>query len=112
MRFAWIAFIFIAIAGCNKDDTSNLKRDAGALAHSAGVAAVDAGLAAKVNAALLQAKGVDIKGLHVEAKNGAVMVGGHVKTEEERHLVVETVKGVEGVKSVDAQLRIVPEAKQ
>lgn len=96
----------VALAGCNSQDASDLKRDVGKLAETGGRAIGNAQLVARVEAALAQRKGVDISGLHVEAKNGVVTLGGHVRTAEEKRLVKETAEGIRGVDKVVNNLRI------
>jgi osmotically-inducible protein OsmY len=106
MKPAVLVILAILLVGCNSDDAADLKRDAGNLASTAGRAAGNAQLVARINAALLQRKGVDVSGLHIEAKDGSVMVGGHVRDATEKKTVLETVKEIRGVERVEDQLRI------
>ncbi len=46
--------------------------------------------------------------VHVETKEGVVLLTGHVKTEAEKGRAAEIVQSVKGVKSVDNQLAITP----
>jgi osmotically-inducible protein OsmY len=96
----------LVVLGCNSEDAGDLKRDVGKLAETGGRAIGNAQLVARVNAALAQRKGVDIGGLHVEAKAGVVTLGGHVRDAEERRRVVETVSEIRGVDKVVNNLRI------
>lgn len=96
----------MAIFGCNSEDSSNLQHDAGKLAETATKAAGNAELVIRVNAALAQTKGVDMDGLHIEAKKGVVTVGGHVHTAEEKALVLKTTNSIKGVDKVVDDLRI------
>lgn len=98
----------VALVACNPQDAGDLKRDAGKLAGTAGEALSNAQLAARVNGALAQRKGVDMKGLHIESKDGVVTVGGHVRNREEKIRVVDTVEGIRGVEKVIDKLRIQP----
>lgn len=100
------AAIGVALAGCNSQDASDLKRDVGKLADTGGRAINNAQLVARVEAALAQRKGVDMSGLHIEAKNGVVTLGGHVRSSEEKHLVQETTDGIRGVDKIVNNLRI------
>ena len=107
MKYALALFLTAAaLVGCNSEDAADLKRDAGALAKTTGKALTNGQLVARVNMTLAQTKGVDISGIHIEAKNGAVMVGGHVRNAEEKKRVISTVEGIRGVEKVDDQLRI------
>lgn len=96
------------LAGCNSNDARDLSRDAGQLAHTAGRAAVNAQLAARVNATLADRKGVDMSGLHIEAENGVVTLGGHVRNAAEKRRVQDTVEGIRGVDRVVNDLRVQP----
>ncbi len=96
----------LLLTGCNPQDARNLSQDLGRTAQHTGQALGNARLAASVNSVLLQRKGVDMSGLHVEAQDGVVTLGGHVRSAQERRIVVETVKGVRGVEKVVNNLRI------
>jgi hyperosmotically inducible protein len=107
MKFAFaILACTVALVGCNSEDAADLKRDAGALAQTTGKVLTNGQLVARINMTLAQTKGVDMKGLHIEAKNGAVMVGGHVRNSDEKARVIEVVKSIRGVESVRDELRI------
>jgi osmotically-inducible protein OsmY len=96
----------LAIAGCNSEDASNLGQDAKNVAQHAGQAIGGVTLATKVNTALGLRKNIDIKGLHIEAKDGVVTVGGHVSSREEKQRVLDTVDNTVGVDTVIDQLRV------
>jgi len=97
----------VLLAGCNSEDARHLSQDTRQLAQHAGESLGNAGLAGKVNTVLSLRKGVDMSGLHVEAKDGAVTLSGHVRDAAERQRVVETVNGIRGVERVVADdLRI------
>jgi osmotically-inducible protein OsmY len=96
----------LVVLGCNKEDAQNLGSDAKNLARDAGKAVGGVTLAAKVNSALALKKDVDMSGLHIEAKDGVVTVGGHVGDEKARRLVLDTVEGTKGVEKVVDELRI------
>lgn len=96
------------LAGCNPEDARNLKQDVGNVAQHTGQSLGNAKLAASVNTVLALRKGVNMSGLHVEAKDGVVTLGGHVRNAEERRRVVETVQGIRGVDKVINKLRIQP----
>jgi osmotically-inducible protein OsmY len=100
------ALLAVVAAGCNSSDAKELSQDAGRLAKTAGRAVGNAQLAARVNAALANRKGVDMSGLHVEAEKGVVTLGGHVRNAEEKQRVLETARDVRGVDKVVDKLRI------
>lgn len=104
----WIAatVCFLALLGCNKEDAQNLGDDAKSLATHAGAAISGLTLAGKVNTALALRKDVDMSGLHIEAKDGVVTVGGHVENEKERRIVLDTVNNTKGVDKVVDELRL------
>jgi osmotically-inducible protein OsmY len=96
------------LIGCNPQDAQNLTQDTRQLAEHTGQALGSASLAAKVNTVLSIRKGVDMSGLHVEAKGGVVTLGGHVRNAEERRRIVDTVEGIRGVDKVVDNLHIQP----
>jgi osmotically-inducible protein OsmY len=63
-------------------------------------------LAGKVNMVLALRKGVDMTGLHVDAKDGVVTVSGHVDDQKQKDLVLTTVDSVKGVDTVVDKLNI------
>lgn len=94
------------LAGCNPDDARNIAQDTGKIAKDVGQSAGNAQLAGRVNSTLAQRKGVDMSGLHVEAKGGAVTITGHVRDANEKRIVKETAEGIRGVDKLDvSQLR-------
>jgi osmotically-inducible protein OsmY len=108
MKLILLVTIAVAALGCNPRDAGNISRDAGNLAKSTAQAAGSAQLAARVNSILVQRKGIDMSGLHIEAQDGVVTVGGHVRDAEEKRRVLDTVDGVRGVEKVVDKLRIEP----
>ncbi len=106
MRLLLLLACAICVVGCNSEDASDLKRDAGSLAKTTGRVVTNGQLAARINLALSQTKGVDMSGLRIEAKNGVVTVGGHVRNAEEKKRVVEVAKSVRGADKVIDNLRI------
>ena len=101
-----VALAALLCIGCNPEDASELKRDAGALAKTTGKVLSNGQLATRVNAALANTKDIDMKGLHIESKDGVITVGGHVDSAAEKRRVLDTVKNVKGVEKVVDQLRI------
>jgi osmotically-inducible protein OsmY len=106
MRTLLLVALGLCILGCNSEDASDLKRDAGALAKTTGRVVSNGQLVARINLALSQTKGVDMSGLHIEATKGAVTVGGHVRNAEEKKRVIGIAESVRGVDRVIDQLRI------
>lgn len=98
--------VLASLIGCNQEDAQNITEDAKSLAASTGKAIGGMTLAGKVNAALALRKDVDMTGLHIEAKDGVVTVGGHVESAQEKKLVLDVVNGTKGVERVVDQLRI------
>ncbi len=97
------------LTGCNSQDAKNITNDTRTLAGHASESLGNAQLATRVNSVLVQRKGIDMSGLHVETKDGVVTVSGHVRNQQEKKLVVETVDGTRGVdKVVTDDLRIAP----
>src|SRR4051812_36706530 len=103
-----LALAALAIAGCNSQDAQNLSQDAKSIAGHAGQAIGGMTLAGKVNTALALRKDVDIKTLHIDAKDGVVTVGGHVKTAEEKQRVIDAINNTVGVDKVVDDLRVEP----
>lgn len=108
MKLASLALLFVGLLcqGCNPADTKELSSDAGKLAKTATRAAGNAQLVARVSAVLASKKGVSMEGLHIEATQGIVTVGGHVRNPQERIRVMETVREVQGVDGAIDKLRI------
>lgn len=101
-------FVTTALIGCNPDDATVLKEDAQKLGKDLVPAIANAGLATKVNTHLLLHKGVTMTGLHIETKNKTVKVGGYVKDEKMKRLVISIIKETTGVEKVEESLRIKP----
>jgi hypothetical protein len=101
-----IAVAAIMLLGCNSEDAQHLTSDAKNLAEHSAKAIGGMTLAGKVNMALALHKDVDMTGLHVEAKDGVVKVGGHVDTAKEKATVLQVVEGTKGVDKVVDDLRV------
>ena len=97
------------LAGCNPQDAKNLGQDTATLAKDTTQALGSATLASKVNTVLALRKGVDMSGLHIDAQDGTVTIGGHVRNSEEKKRILDTVDGIRGVdKIVSKDLRVQP----
>ena len=103
-----MAALAVLPAGCNPEDAGKLTRDVGTMAADAGAAAGDAELATRVNSVLIQRKGIDMSGLHIETKHGVVTAGGHVRDKHAKHLVLQTIQDTRGVDKVVDHLRVQP----
>jgi len=69
-------------------------------------AVADAALELKVKTALLTKIGWDMLDVDVEAKNGAVWLGGEAESRSHQELALEVARSVDGVASVDNQLKL------
>jgi cytidylate kinase len=66
------------------------------------------GLASRVEATVLGDPTVWVNGLKVVAQDGRVRIEGEVITEEDREAVEQIVRGIEGVRQVENDLRVQP----
>ena len=94
--------------GCNPQDAQHLEQDTRHLAQDTGQAFGSATLATKVSTVLSLRKGVDMSGIHIDSADGVVTLGGHVRNQEEKKRVVDTVNGITGVDKVVDNLRVQP----
>ncbi|CAN5459142.1 hypothetical protein BH11ARM2_BH11ARM2_17740 [soil metagenome] len=102
----YLPLLTLALVGCNSKDAGDLSRDAGNLAKTGVRAAGNAQLAARVNSVLVQRKGVDMSGLHIESEGGTVTVGGTARNKEEKGRILDTVEGIRGVEKVIDKLKV------
>ena len=93
--------ISVMLTGCNAEDARNIAQDTGKIAKDAGKAAGNAQLNNRVYATLVQRKGVDVSGLHLDTQGGVVTISGHVRDANEKKIVKETAEGIRGVDKVD-----------
>lgn len=70
----------------------------------------DAWLTTKAKIALLTADGLTSRGINVDTVNGAITLHGKVPTQVEKDKAASSVREVEGVKSVNNLLQVVPES--
>lgn len=113
MKLSWITVpvvlgLALSLAACNPTDAKDLTNDASKLAKSATVAAKNASVAANVNTALSLRKGVHMEGLHIEAKDNVVTIGGHVKTATEKKLILDIARETRGCDKLVDELRVEP----
>ncbi len=95
------------MVGCNPQDAANMQRDTSRIAHDTTVAAANGQLVARVGTVLSLLKGVDMSGIHLEAKNGVLLLGGHVQSAHQKAFMEQIALEVRGVSSVVNQLRII-----
>ena len=108
----------LAAAGCSSSDkaevrenVAGLREQMGSAAEGARLAAADAGLQGKVKTTLATRKGLDTRGIDVEAKNGSVTLKGTIPTREQAELAERVAMETEGVQAVDNQLMLTIPAK-
>jgi len=70
----------------------------------------DMWLTTKAKIALLTTDGISVTGVNVDTVGGAVTLHGKVKTQSEKEKATIAVKSVDGVKSVNNLLQVVPSA--
>jgi hypothetical protein len=80
------------------------RQELGQAAANAQQAAANQALEAKVKSALATRKGMDAKGINVEARNGHVVLKGDVAGREQADLAIRVTQETEGVTSVENQL--------
>ncbi len=66
----------------------------------------DSTITAKVKSKLLGTKDLKSTGIHVKTKNGTVDLRGSVPTKEQHQLAVDATRSVEGVNSVNDELKV------
>ena len=97
------------LVGCSPQEQRQLQQDTHNLAQDVGESLRGATLASKVTAVLSVRKGVDLSGIRITSESkGAITLSGHVRNQEERKRVVDTVNGTTGVDKVVNNLRIEP----
>lgn len=72
----------------------------------------DTWVTAKVKLALLADSRISGFATDVDTNNGAVTLSGKVDSEENKNAANEVAKGIDGVKSVNNQIQVVPDAKR
>lgn len=77
-----------------------------ASADNAKQAVTDGALTTKVKTKLLATKDLKSTGIHVKTKDRVVNLTGSVPTSEQKQMAVDTVKSVEGVDSVNDNLKV------
>src|SRR5262245_17006898 len=80
--------------------------------HKAATASKDSWITSKTKIALYADDRVPGKDVHVDTKNGTVMLRGKVGTAEQKRAAEEVAKGVEGVTAVQNDLQVVPASER
>ncbi|MGN5479135.1 BON domain-containing protein [Cupriavidus basilensis] len=75
-------------------------------ADTAKQAVTDSTITTKIKTKLLSTKDLKSTGIHIKTKDGIVNVSGNVPSKEQHDLALETIRGVEGVTSVNDTLKV------
>lgn len=94
-------------AGANRNDNANTRA-----AESARSGSNDGWITLKTKLALIADKRTSGFQTDVDTKNGVVTLSGKVDTPEAKSGATDVARGIDGVKSVDNQLQVVPEARR
>ena len=95
----------------NRSASANANNNANAnAARTSGVS--DAWVTAKTKLALIADKRTSGFATDVDTNNGTVTLSGKVDTEQAKTAATEVARGIEGAKSVNNQLQVVPDAKR
>ena len=115
---AAMALSLVGLAGCTQADKAEVNEQvAGAREElneataRAQQAAANAALEARVKTALETRKGLDVRGLDVEAKNGMVTLKGNIPSRDQAELAERTAMETQGVQSVQNHLMVPVPAK-
>ncbi len=108
MKVPLLAIVLVLCTfGCNPQDAANMQRDTSRIAHDTTAAATNAQLVARVGAVFSQLKEIDMSGIHLEAKSGTLILGGHVQTAHQKQFMQQVALEVRGVQRVQNDLRVV-----
>lgn len=66
----------------------------------------DSAITTKVKTKLLATKDLKSTGIHVKTKNGTVNLSGSVPTKEQHQIAIDATRNVEGVSSVNDELKV------
>ncbi|WER50210.1 BON domain-containing protein [Cupriavidus sp. WKF15] len=91
-------------AEIDRDTAPPARHDMGA--DKAKQAVTDSAITTKIKTRLLTAKDLKSTGIHVKTKDGTVNVSGTVPSKEQHDMALETIRGVEGVTSVNDSLKV------
>jgi osmotically-inducible protein OsmY len=98
----------LALGGCaSKRDTSEPAQ--GAQSRSAGEFTSDAALTARVKTAIASATGLgNATNINVNSYRGVVQLNGFVESQDKIQRAADVARGVDGVRSVENNLRVKP----
>jgi osmotically-inducible protein OsmY len=94
------------LSGCNPQDASNLKEDAGRLVETTKTAAGNAKVAGNVNLILASWKGIHMDNMRVEAKDNVVTLVGSVPSAAEKAEIERICNKIRGVDKVINKLTV------
>ena len=114
---AVISLFLFSLACDRADNANNANRPANANANANANAARDTGrndswITAKVKLAMLADSRVSGFATDVDTNGGVVTLSGKVDEQVNKSAAEEVARGIEGVKSVNNQLQVVPDAKR
>lgn len=114
---AVISLFLFSIACDRADNANNANRPANANANANANVARDTGtsdswITAKVKLAMLADSRVSGFATDVDTNGGVVTLSGKVDEQVNKSAAEEVAKGIEGVKSVNNQIQVVPDAKR
>lgn len=114
---AVISLILFSLACDRTDNANNANRPANANANANANVARDTGrsdswITAKVKLAMLADSRVSGFATEVDTNGGVVTLSGKVDEQTNKSAAEEVAKGIEGVKSVNNQVQVVPDAKR
>jgi hyperosmotically inducible protein len=108
---AVISLIVFSLACDRTDNANNANRPANAnVARDSG--ASDSWITAKVKLAMLADNRVSGFATDVDTRSGVVTLSGKVDEQANKSAAEEVAKGIEGVKSVNNQIQVVPDARR
>jgi hyperosmotically inducible periplasmic protein len=115
LALAAITIVAFALACDRADNANNTNRPANAnananVARTSGVS--DTWITAKTKLALIADQRTSGFATDVDTNNGTVTLSGKVDTEQAKAAATEVARGIEGAKSVNNQLQVVPDAKR
>lgn len=123
---ALVVFSLLAISiGCQSGENNNMNSNSGGNTATASPTAAPAGgnassnggpsdgwISVKTKLALIADKRTSGFETSVDAKDGVVTLSGKVDTDKAKSAATDVAKDIKGVKSVDNQLQVVPDAKR
>ncbi|BDB28463.1 BON domain-containing protein [Cupriavidus sp. P-10] len=88
----------------DRGTSADMNADKGA--DKAKQAVEDGAITTKIKTKLLTTKDLKSTGIHVKTKNGTVEVGGTVPSQQQHDLALDAIRSVEGVASVNDNLKV------